>query len=373
MPNLIALAIPIFFVAMGIELVVAKRRQQSLYRSGAAISDIGCGVAQQLVGLLVTALSLSIYSWVYEYRLLTLPDKSWLSWLLAIVGVEVGYYWWHRLSHEVNLLWAAHVVHHHSEDYNLAVALRQSVTTWATMLPFYLPLAIIGVPVFEYAVVLALSTLYQFWIHTQLVSKLGFIEHWLNTPSQHRVHHGINPKYLDKNYSATFGVIDRIFGSYQEEEEPVVYGISTPLGSYSILWAQVAGYVDVARAARQAPTFGQAVKMVFARPDWKPAWLTKAPLSATGVKYEPSTPPSPRVAWYALGQFAVLIAAVFSFMMWGASLSGLAQAVCFTLFTFTLMTVSGLLESKRWAWGAEGARMMLAITAAALLLTGVLR
>ncbi|MDX2008537.1 MAG: sterol desaturase family protein, partial [Myxococcaceae bacterium] len=199
-PNLIALAIPLFFVGIGLELAVARRRGLSVYRLGDAISDMGCGVVQQLVSNLLGGwVLLAAYDALFAHRLVELPT-AWLPWVAALLGVEFAYYWWHRLSHEVNLLWAAHVVHHHSEDYNLAVALRQSVTTWITTMPFYLPLALLGVPTLPFAVMLGLSTLYQFWIHTELVPPLGWLEKWLNTPALHRVHHAINPQYLDKNH-----------------------------------------------------------------------------------------------------------------------------------------------------------------------------
>lgn len=373
-PNLIALAIPLFFVAIAIELVVAKVRQRAVYRLGAAMSDMGCGIAQQLVGVLVGAFSLGVYAFFYSHRLLTIPEKTVWSWAAAIIGVEFAYYWWHRLSHEVNILWAAHVVHHHSEDYNLAVALRQSVTTWLTMLLFYLPLAIVGVPTFEYAVVLSLSTLYQFWIHTELVPPLGFVEKWLNTPSLHRVHHATNPKYLDKNHAATFSVFDRMFGTYQPEEEPCVYGITKPMRSYNVLWAQVAGYVELYKLARLAPNWRQALKVFFASPDWQPAWAPVPPkleVAAVLEKYDPA--PTVRAKWHAFGQFTLLIIGVFSFLMWGGALSALASAVCFGLFTLTLITVPALIESKPWAWRLEGARLVLTVPALALLFTGILR
>lgn len=181
-PNLIALAIPLFFVGIALELAVASRRRVKAYRLGDAIGDMGCGVLQQLVSnLLAGWVTFAAYAWVFEHRLFDVPT-TWLPWVAALLGVELAYYWWHRLSHEVNLLWAAHVVHHHSEDYNLAVALRQSVTTWATSLPFWLPLALLGIPTTPFAVMLGLTTLYQFWIHTELIGPLGFFEKWLNTP-----------------------------------------------------------------------------------------------------------------------------------------------------------------------------------------------
>ena len=193
-PSLIALAVPLFFLGMAWEGWTGWRRGVRIFRAGDALADVGCGVAQQLVALLLSnALVLEAYSAVYAHRPWTLPT-AWLPWAAAVLGVEVAYYAWHRLSHEVNLLWAAHVVHHQSEDYNLAVALRQSVLTWATALPFYLPLALLGVPPIPFAVVLSLSTLYQLWIHTELVPALPAFERWFNSPALHRVHHAINPR-----------------------------------------------------------------------------------------------------------------------------------------------------------------------------------
>src|SRR4051812_7775689 len=166
-----------------------------------------------------------------------------MTWLVAIAGVDFLYYWWHRLSHRVNLLWAAHVVHHQSEDYNLAVALRQSVTTSATLFPFYALLAFAGVPPLQLAVSTSLSTLYQFWIHTELVPRVPWLERLLNSPSAHRVHHAINVRYLDKNHAATLMVWDRLFGTFEPETEAPVYGLTRPLASFNPVWSQLAGYL----------------------------------------------------------------------------------------------------------------------------------
>lgn len=167
--NPIAAAVPIFFAAMAIEGLIARRRGLELYRLNDSIADLSCGVAQQTMTVLFAGLQVGIYALVWQYRFLDLP--LWLAIVVACFGVDFLYYWWHRLSHEVNLLWAAHVVHHQSEDYNLAVALRQAILTSWTGLPFYLPLALAGVPPLVYASMLAFSTLYHFWIHTKLVGK----------------------------------------------------------------------------------------------------------------------------------------------------------------------------------------------------------
>jgi sterol desaturase/sphingolipid hydroxylase (fatty acid hydroxylase superfamily) len=211
----IALAVPFFFLLIGLELLVARARRQRVYRFTDSFADLGCGVAQRVVLLLFEASLLAVYALLYEHgRLVTFAPGSPWPCVIAIVGVDLGYYWWHRLSHEVNFLWAVHAVHHQSEDYNLAVALRQAVLSPITVMPFYLPLAVLGVPVLVYFIVVALSTLYQFWIHTELVGRMGVLEHLVNTPSLHRVHHGVNPEYLDKNYAATFICWDQLFGPF---------------------------------------------------------------------------------------------------------------------------------------------------------------
>src|SRR5208283_3128983 len=253
-PNLIALAIPAFFFFIAVELLVAHRRGIRVYRLADALADLGCGIGQRAVLVLAAAAVLGVYALVYQRaRLITFPQGSLWPWALAVVGVELGYYWWHRLSHEVNFMWAVHVVHHQSEDYNLAVALRQAILSPVTVLPFYLPLAVLGVPVVPFAVVDALVTLYQFWIHTELVRRCGPLEAVLNTPSHHRVHHAVNPQYLDRNYGGTFILWDRLFGSFAEEKERCIYGVSHPLRSFNPAWAQLQPWVALCRDAARAP------------------------------------------------------------------------------------------------------------------------
>lgn len=353
-PNLIAMAIPLFFVGIAVELAVAKRRGMRAYRLGDTIGDMGCGVQQQLVSNLLGGwVTLLAYGWVYERRLVELPT-AWLPWVAALVGVELAYYWWHRLSHEVNLLWAAHVVHHHSEDYNLAVALRQSVTTWATSLPFWLPVALLGVPTFPFAVVLGLTTLYQFWIHTELIRPLGFLERWINTPALHRVHHAINPGYLDKNHGGTFIVFDRLFGTWKAEEEPCVYGTTAPLKSFNPLWAQLERYVDLIRLARRAPTVLDALKVFVASPAWRPEWMGQADKRDWSTKYdvEASRPMRRYVFW----QWNLVLAATFVYLMWGLS-TPLPWRLAFAAWIFlSAAIIPGLLEARAWAKPLEVAR-----------------
>lgn len=365
----IALAVPFFFVLIGLELAWAKKRGARVYRFNDAVTDLSCGITSQIVLLAWAATQLAIYAWLYERARLVTIAPAWIAWIVAFVGVDFLYYWWHRLSHEVNLLWAAHVVHHQSEDYNLAVALRQSVITNWTVLPFYLPLALVGVPTLAFATMVAISTLYQFWIHTQLVGRMRGPLDWIfNLPSHHRVHHAINPPYLDKNYGAILIVWDRLFGTYADEEETPVYGITKPLGSFNPFWAQVHYWVEMRAMVRACTRLSDKLRVPFVSPAWKPPGATveeHGPL-AERAKYDP--PMTPRMARYIAAQYAVLVVAMF-FLLKDKQHIVLPALVMASLAVLgALVSVGALIEGRRWARGAEVTRLLLGVVALAMVL-----
>jgi len=357
----IALAAPFFLVLIGLELLIARLRRRDVYRFADTFADIGSGVTQRVVLVLFEASLLAVYALLYEHaRLWTFAPSSPWPWVIAIVGVDLGYYWWHRLSHEVNLLWAVHVVHHHSEDYNLAVALRQAVLSPVTVMPFYLPMAVLGVPLFHYFIVVALSTLYQFWIHTQLVNRMGVLEHVINTPSLHRVHHGVNPEYLDKNYAATFICWDQLFGTLRREEAPVIYGVSHPLRSFDPVWAQVQPLVALWQTARRAPSMREAIRYVFASPAWHPDWL--GPVQPRrGVDPEAlakfEVHPSRSRCWYVGAQSLPVVLVAIALLSWHQLLSTPALVTTVAWILISLVAGAALLEGRRWAVGLELVRM----------------
>ncbi len=371
MPDPIALAVPGFFVLIGIELAWAKKRGLRAYRFGDAVTDLSCGISSQIVQLLWAATQLAIYAWLYEHARLVTLTPVWLAWLVAFVGVDFLYYWWHRLSHEVNVLWAAHVVHHQSEDYNLAVALRQSVLTSWTALPFYLPLAILGVPTLVFAIVHALSTLYQFWIHTELVGKMrGPIDWILNLPSHHRVHHAINAPYLDKNYGATLIVWDRLFGTYAEETEKPVYGITKALGSFNPMWAQIHYWFELGEMARAARRPLDKLRVWIASPAWKPEGYVAPPVPrlAERIKYDP--PASGGVVRYVGVQYVIAIAVTFCLMTWHGSIATPVMVLASVAVLGGLLAFGALLEGRRWASWVEGARLAVGAVALVVWLRG---
>ena len=225
--DVVAASIPLFFGLIAVEFAVARVRGRRVYGLSDSISDLSLGILSQLTGLFITLLTYALFAWVSGNLAIQrfLPVPAWpsgapltspaafASWAVVFLLVDLCYYWSHRLSHRVHILWAGHVVHHSSEEYNLTVALRQSslhgLFTWA----FYMPLALLGVPWVMFAVCHGLNLIYQFWIHTREVGRLGPLEWFMNTPSHHRVHHGINPKYQDRNYAGVFIIWDRLFGT----------------------------------------------------------------------------------------------------------------------------------------------------------------
>ena len=369
MPNYIALAIPFFFLLIGIEFWAARVRGVRAYRFNDSMVDLSCGITQQVLLVFFAAGLVGLYTFLYEhYRLLNFAPASPWPWLIAFVAVDLVYYWWHRLSHQVNFLWAAHLVHHQSEDYNLAVALRQSVVTVFTILPFHLPLALLGISPVVFITVDSFSTLYQFWIHTELIGKLGWFERVFNTPAQHRVHHAVNPQYLDKNYAATLCIWDRLFGTFAEEVEPPVYGLVKPLASFNSIWAQVHYWVELWRQARAAQQPLDRIKVWFMPPTFRGSGL--APQVAPqidrrfAVKHDPKL--TPRLSWWLFAQLVFVLVGATALLFYAAQLTPWQRVASAAIFLFTLAAAGGLMEKKRWAIPLEVGRLAALVVVAAL-------
>ena len=363
--NPIALAIPVFFVAMGAELALSWRRgrlsgERPAWRFVDAVGDLACGISSQVTGLVLSAVvAAGLYVAVYDAAaLFVLPgDNPWV-WLGAFVGVDFFYYWWHRASHRVNVLWAAHVVHHQSEDYNLAVALRQAIFTPLTSIPFYLPLAVLGVPPVVYLTCQALNTLYQFWIHTRLVGRLGSIDLVFNTPTHHRCHHGINPGLIDKNHGGVFIVFDRLFGTFVEEREEPVYGVVEGFESANVLRANLDPLAKLARLSAAVQGWDR-LRVWFAPPEWRPA-------SLGGPVEIPEPGPTPRwrpEAGAALGTYVGVWLVLASGGLFGLLLGVGGWPIARTAalgvaLLWTTVGWGGLLDRTAWARPAEWARLV---------------
>ncbi|MDZ4812887.1 MAG: sterol desaturase family protein [Pseudomonadota bacterium] len=355
--NPIVYAIPVFFLLMAIEIAVARARRRSAYRLADSINSVSLGTMSQVAGVFTRLLSLGIYVWIYEQvRLFDLPATSILIWIGALVAYDFLYYWHHRLGHEVNILWAAHVVHHQSEEFNLSTALRQTSSGFLLGWVFYLPMAVAGVPPLVFASVALIDLLYQYWIHTEQIGRLGWFDRVFASPSNHRVHHGVNDQYVDKNYGGILIVWDRLFGTFQDEraDDPVVYGTRAPLRSWNPLRANLDTYFDLARDSWHARRWGDKLRVWIARPGWRPNDVALAyPKPAFAIervrKYDTTLTIFAQV--YCLLQFIAIVAAGTHFLAILPMLNRI-DAGLYALFVLaSLWILGGLLEARpgfRW-------------------------
>ena len=372
--NYIALAIPAFFLLIGIELLVGRLRKTPLYRFNDAVTNLNCGIGQQVIGVFIKTLNLLLYIYIYEnYRWFDIP-ATWWVWLLLFIGVDFFYYWFHRLAHEISVLWGSHVVHHQSEEYNLSVALRQAWFQSIFSSFFYLPLALIGFDPAAFVAVNSFQTLYQFWIHTKAIGKLPFwFEYVFNTPSHHRVHHGVNPIYIDRTHGGTLIIFDRWFGTFQEEQEEVIFGITAQPRSWNPLWLNIDYWATMFRNMYRADNWSDRWHIFAHTPDWKPAaWNKQAvpPKAITPqnfIKYDTHLPQS--LNYYILLQHLLTLTATTLFMFYYVGLPILPRVLAASFVLLTLINVGALLEIRPWVWSAELLRLLATAALSVVLFT----
>ena len=271
--DLIAYAVPFFLLAIAFEVVWGFWRGNNTYRINDAFSSLMLGILSQARKFVVLGVGGFVYHRITEFNAVPLwSANSWVTWLVAFVLYDFCYYWLHRMGHERQILWAAHVAHHQSEDYNLSTALRQTSTGFLLGWVFYLPMYFLGIPAEVVVTVGALNLIYQFWVHTQHVPELGWFEYVFVSPSNHRVHHAQNDRYLDRNYGGVFIIWDRLFGTYQRElaEEPCIYGIRGPIRSWNPVVALTHIYADMLKDMWQTRRWTDRFKVLWARTGWQP-------------------------------------------------------------------------------------------------------
>jgi sterol desaturase/sphingolipid hydroxylase (fatty acid hydroxylase superfamily) len=266
--DLTIVAIPAFLGLLALELVVARWKGRDIQEARDTWTSLAMGVGSVVVGLGWAWVENPAWDASHRLALFDLGSGAW-AWLGAIVGVDFAYYWFHRLHHELRVLWASHVPHHSSQRYNLSTALRQTWTPF-TALPFYLPLAWLGFPLPLIATAHGINLLYQFWIHTELIDRLGPLEWVFNTPSHHRVHHGANVQYLDRNYAGILIVWDRWFGTFEPERERVRYGLTKNIATSSPPSVAFHEWFAVFRDALGAGSLRDALGFLLRPPGWRP-------------------------------------------------------------------------------------------------------
>lgn len=356
----VVIAIPVYFLLMAIEIIVLRFQKNPSYRLNDAITNINCGVVSQVSGVFLKVLSIGLYTLVYEkLALFTIPNSIWFLLLLFFL-YDFCYYWAHRMSHEINLFWGGHVVHHSSEEYNLSVALRQSSTQTIWTFFFYLPLAVLGFDPISLVLVSGLNLLYQFWIHTESIGKMGFLEKFMNTPSHHRVHHGRNPKYIDKNHGGTFIIFDKWFGTFQEEEERPTYGITTPVNSWNPVWVNIAHYANMKAEIKNIRGLKDKVRYLFNKPGWLPEYLggqrEVKPVEDTYRKFD-TTVPNP-LNYYVFFQYVVLMVLTAFFLFNLPDFDLITKLAMSLMIIWSTVSFSGIFEQSRWYHVQEASRIL---------------
>ncbi|MFO1183010.1 lysoplasmalogenase family protein [Ottowia sp.] len=358
--QIIVLVTPVFLALMALEWAAGRWRGRPAFRLADAISSISLGMLSQTSAVFTRLLRLGLYTLAWQTLALWRDDAFWTSaagWLLALLLYDFCYYWYHRLGHRVAVLWAAHAVHHQSQDYNLSTALRQTSTGAIFGWLFYLPMALAGVPPLVFAVVGLIDLLYQFWVHTEQVGRLGWFDRWFCSPSNHRVHHAVNDRYVDKNYGGILIVWDRLFGSFEDEDarEPVVYGTRGLLNSWDPLWANAQVYAHLARDSWHAARWRDKLGVWIRPPGWRPPDVAaRFPKPAFNIDAMPLFNPalSPALRWFAGVQFVLLLGGVATFL-WQADRAPLAvNAIWFAVLAACQWALGAAMQGRISAWEA---------------------
>ncbi|MEM7610987.1 MAG: sterol desaturase family protein [Pseudomonadota bacterium] len=377
--DLIALAVPFFLLMIVLELVLDRIRGTGYFQLQDALGSLSAGAFNSTTGIFTKLVSIAIYAWVLEHAALFVIPHSWfglsaggvLAWLGILIFWDFMYYWKHRLGHEVSVFWAAHSVHHQSEEYNLTTALRQTSSDFLVGWVVYLPMFLVGVPVHVFATVAAIDLIYQFWVHTRHVDKLGWADRVFVTPSNHRVHHAQNSAYIDKNYGGILILWDRLFGTYaaENDDDPVVFGVRKPLASFNPLTANLQVYRYLWFDARRARRWRDKWSIWWRRTGWRPEDVVEAfPAKKTDLarfeKYAVALSPGARV--YIVLQF--LVALVLTLMVGiVAGVASLFTVFLFCIMLWMLLTSIGMIsDASRHAWSFESLRLVFNIPVAAL-------
>jgi sterol desaturase/sphingolipid hydroxylase (fatty acid hydroxylase superfamily) len=354
-----ALLGPFLVLLMLLEAWIGRRQGLRIHHLPDTLANLATGAGQVLIGVFTGAFILSTYDGFQQaFALLRWSEGSPAPWVLAFVGVDFCYYWFHRASHAVAALWALHVVHHQSSEMNLSVAMRQTYFSDFTAMLFFWPLPLLGVPKGHFFFAVGCLSLYEALLHNRIIHRTG--GPWgllFNTPSFHRLHHACDARYRDHNFGSTLIVWDRLFGTFVPHTEPPTYGTVEPFRSHNPVWAQIAPVLDLLRRARRAPSLRGALSVLLCPPGWIAPWEESRP---DPLPPRPARiPVAQAVAIYAILQ-AIGLAVTAQLFLRIADGVGLPEAAgSVALILMGTITVSGLLERKAWSLPVEAARLVL--------------
>ena len=347
----VPLAVPFFLLAILLEFIFGWLKNKNTYRLNDTVSSLFMGSLSTASKIVLIGVGGAVfYAIETHYALWRMDDSLLITWIFAFVAYDLCYYCFHRIGHERQIFWASHVAHHQSEDYNLSTALRQTSSSFLLNWIFYVPLFLIGVPAKVFVSVASVNLIYQFWVHSQHIPKLGWYELFFVSPSNHRVHHATNDIYIDKNYGGVFIIWDRMFGTFQEEQddEPCVYGIRGPIRSFNPLWANIHIYLGIAKDFFRTKKFKDKLHVLVARTGWQPEDVAKKFPSKeynpkTYIKFDPIV--SKLISFYGFLQLIVLAVVGPLIIEYGSS-NYILGLIYVGMLVFTMVSTSRWLEGR---------------------------
>ena len=363
----ITYAVPVFFLMIGIEFIFGVIKGTNNYRLNDSIAAISLGLISRLPPLLNLGIQGVVWTYVAtNLNMSLMPKDSWVTWVIAFLFYDLCYYWMHRMSHEVKVLWASHVVHHQGEEFNLSTALRQTSSGWLWKWIFYIPMFMVGIPGEVFFTVAAINLLYQFWVHTEHIKTLGALELIFITPSNHRIHHAQNPEYIDANYGGVFIIWDRIFGTYIPERDDLkpIYGTVKPLRSWNPIWSNLEIYHQMIRDTIHTKTLKNKIKVWFSSTRWRPEDVyEKFPHVTNNLedfeKYDPDA--NRTTKFFTSVQFIInsSISTIIIFTI--ADQSYLQSCMLAIMLVASTTLVTSIIENKKWGYQSELARSIFTI------------
>jgi len=359
----VALALPVLLAIMALEFYFSKKRGKKYFSFPDTISNLSIGIIDRLCSLLFAGFFYFVYQYLQTHFAILVIKPTALNWLIMFMLVDFLWYWYHRASHEVNIFWAQHVVHHSSKEFNYIVGARVTILQSFVRLLFWCILPVIGFTAPMIVLMLLIHAVYQFFTHTQMVGKLGFLEYFLVTPSHHRVHHGSNEKYLDKNYGGFFIVWDRLFGTFAEEKEQVKFGLTKPLTSRSLIWQIFHVWVELYAAVKLEKRWVNKLKILFGKPDLiNPNIRKKAEKFFLTKKIKGKI--SDLFKQYIVYQMAFSLLALILLLYFSQALKIWETYAIVTGIVLTLINCGAIMEQRKWVFHLEFARFVLIILAA---------
>ena len=363
----ITYAVPVFFLMIGIEFIFGVIKGTNNYRLNDSIAAISLGLISRLPPLLNLGIQGVVWTYVAtNLNMSLMPKDSWVTWVIAFLFYDLCYYWMHRMSHEVKVLWASHVVHHQGEEFNLSTALRQTSSGWLWKWIFYIPMFMVGIPGEVFFTVAAINLLYQFWVHTEHIKTLGALELIFITPSNHRIHHAQNPEYIDANYGGVFIIWDRIFGTYIPEKDDLkpIYGTVKPLRSWNPIWSNLEIYHQMIRDTIHTKTLKNKIKVWFSSTRWRPEDVYENFPHVTNdledfEKYDPDA--NRTTKFFTSVQFIInsSISTIIIFTI--ADQSYLQSCMLAIMLVASTTLVTSIIENKKWGYQSELARSIFTI------------